>query len=39
MLGILTATRLSRAVVIAGATMSFAVSSNCGRGWTVPVIG
>ena len=33
------ATQLSRAVVIAGATMSFAFSSNCGRGWTVPVIG
>ena len=33
------ATRLSRVVVIAGATMSFAFSSNCGKGWTVPVIG
>ena len=26
------ATRLSRAVVIAGATISFAFSSNCGNG-------
>ena len=39
MLDIFIATRFSRAVVIAGATMSVAVSSNCGRGCTVPVVG
>ena len=33
------ATSLSQAFVIDGATMSFAVSSNCGTGCTVPVIG
>ena len=36
---ILMATRLSLAVVITGATVSFARWSNCGRGCTVPVIG
>ena len=37
-LAICIATFLSQAVVIAGAIISFEHSSNCGRGWIVPVI-
>ena len=36
---ILIGTFLSLAVVIAGATITFAHSSNCGNGCIVPVIG
>ena len=38
MLATLIATFLLLAVVIAGATISFEFSSNCGRGWIVPVM-